>query len=308
MSFKLTVGKCAIAAKDLYTNEAIMAFNLKEGYNVRSDFLYYYLRAYKWTGANKAVMGMTLNKATISQHMIGIPPIPEQQQIVEELDLLSSIIEKKKEQLKELDNLAQSIFYKEYDNYTEQVHVSNYITSLGGGKSLAGSEECPNKVLKTGAVTYDYFKPDEVKFLPIDYIPKPEHLLKDGDVLISRMNTIEYVGACAYVWKAPLNTYLPDRLWRATLKDNINPVFLWLSLIQESSKKQIRALASGTSGSMKNISIPRFLSVKIKKVPLNKQNAIASKIEAIEHQKELIKQSIKEMETLFNSRMDYYFT
>ena len=308
MSFKLTVGKCAIAAKDLYTNEAIMAFNLKEGYNVRSDFLYYYLRAYKWTGANKAVMGMTLNKATISQHMIGIPPIPEQQQIVEELDLLSSIIEKKKEQLKELDNLAQSIFYKEYDNYTEQVHVSNYITSLGGGKSLAGSEECPNKVLKTGAVTYDYFKPDEVKFLPIDYIPKPEHLLKDGDVLISRMNTIEYVGACAYVWKAPLNTYLPDRLWRATLKDNINQVFLWLSLIQESSKKQIRALASGTSGSMKNISIPRFLSVKIKKVPLNKQNAIASKIEAIEHQKELIKQSIKEMETLFNSRMDYYFT
>ena len=308
MSFKLTVGKCAIAAKDLYTNEAIMAFNLKEGYNVRSDFLYYYLRAYKWTGANKAVMGMTLNKATISQHMIGIPPLPEQQQIVEELDLLSSIIEKKKEQLKELDNLAQSIFYKEYDNYTEQVHVSNYITSLGGGKSLAGSEECPNKVLKTGAVTYDYFKPDEVKFLPIDYIPKPEHLLKDGDVLISRMNTIEYVGACAYVWKAPLNTYLPDRLWRATLKDNINPVFLWLSLIQESSKKQIRALASGTSGSMKNISIPRFLSVKIKKVPLNKQIAIASKIEAIEHQKELIKQSIKEVETLFNSRMDYYFT
>lgn len=308
MSFKLTVGKCAIAAKDLYTNEAIMAFNLKEGYNVRSDFLYYYLRAYKWTGANKAVMGMTLNKATISQHMIGIPPIPEQQQIVEELDLLSSIIEKKKEQLKELDNLAQSIFYKEYDNYTEQVHVSNYITSLGGGKSLAGSEECPNKVLKTGAVTYDYFKPDEVKFLPIDYIPKPEHLLKDGDVLISRMNTIEYVGACAYVWKAPLNTYLPDRLWRATLKDNINPVFLWLSLIQESSKKQIRALASGTSGSMKNISIPRFLSVKIKKVPLNKQNAIASKIEAIEQQKELIRQSIKEVETLFNSRMDYYFT
>ncbi len=235
------------------------------------------------------------------------PPLSEQQRIVEELDLLSSIIEKKKAQLKELDSLAQSIFYKEYDNYTEQIHISNYISSLGGGKSLAGNEECANKVLKTGAVTYDFFKPDEVKFLPIDYIPRPEHLLKDGDVLISRMNTLEYVGACAYVWKAPLNTYLPDRLWRATLKDNINPVFLWFSLIQESSKKQIRALASGTSGSMKNISIPRFLSIKIKKVPLNKQNAIAIKIEAIEKQKELIKQSIKEVETLFNSRMDYYF-
>ena len=41
--------------------------------------------------------------------------------------------------------------------------------------------------------------------------------------------------------------------------------------------------------------------------PLDLQQQFASKIEAIEHQKELIKQSIKEVETLFNSRMDYYF-
>ena len=41
--------------------------------------------------------------------------------------------------------------------------------------------------------------------------------------------------------------------------------------------------------------------------PLSLQQQFASKIEAIEHQKELIKQSIKEVETLFNSRMDYYF-
>jgi uncharacterized protein (UPF0335 family) len=40
---------------------------------------------------------------------------------------------------------------------------------------------------------------------------------------------------------------------------------------------------------------------------LDLQNQFASKIEAIEHPKELIKQSIKEVETLFNSRMDYYF-
>ena len=41
--------------------------------------------------------------------------------------------------------------------------------------------------------------------------------------------------------------------------------------------------------------------------PIDLQNQFASKIEAIERQKELIKQSIKEVETLFNSRMDYYF-
>jgi type I restriction enzyme S subunit len=47
--------------------------------------------------------------------------------------------------------------------------------------------------------------------------------------------------------------------------------------------------------------------MKIPIPPLTLQQQFASKIEAIEHQKELIKQSIKEVETLFNSRMDYYF-
>ena len=44
MSFKLTVGKTAIAGKDLYTNEAIMAFNLRNGYDIDASFLYYYLK------------------------------------------------------------------------------------------------------------------------------------------------------------------------------------------------------------------------------------------------------------------------
>ena len=192
--------------------------------------------------------------------------------------------------------------------YEDNTATSNFILSLKGGKSLAGDEECKNKILKTGAVTYDYFKCDEVKNLPNDYIPLPENLLKDGDLLISRMNTLEYVGAVAYVWKAPNNTYIPDRLWRAKLNINVNPIFLWFSLIQPKAKEQIRSLSSGTSGSMKNISIPRFLSVLIKNPPLSLQQSFASKIEAIERQKALIRQSITETETLFDSRMDFWFS
>jgi type I restriction enzyme S subunit len=121
------------------------------------------------------------------------------------------------------------------------------------------------------------------------------------------MNTLEYVGACAYLWKAPAKTYLPDRLWRATIKENANPIYLWISLIQDKAKEQIRTMSSGTSGSMKNISIPRFLSVKIKKAPLPLQQAFAKRIEAIEKQKQLISSEIKDLETLLASRMQYWF-
>jgi len=307
MSFKLTVGKCAIAGKDLYTNEAIIAFNLKEGYEIIPNFLYYYLQGYKWEGANKAVMGLTLNKATISKHKIAFPPLSTQQSIVSELDKINELISLKKSQLEDLDSLAQSIFNDMFGDFEDDTPLSHFINSLGGGKSLAGMVPCINKVLKTGAVTYDCFDGNAVKDLPIDYVPLPEHLLKNGDLLVSRMNSPELVGSCAYVWKAPANTYLPDRLWRAELKQGNNPIYLWFSIIQLKAKEQIRTLASGTSGSMKNISKPRFLSVKIKNVPLSLQQSFAKRIEVIEQQKQQINKTIKDLETLLASRMQYWF-
>ena len=66
-------------------------------------------------------------------------------------------------------------------------------------------------------------------------------------------------------------------------------------------------MASGTSGSMKNISIPRFLTVKIKCIPLSLQREFAEKVEAIERQKALVQQSIEETQTLFDYTMDKYF-
>ena len=58
---------------------------------------------------------------------------------------------------------------------------------------------------------------------------------------------------------------------------------------------------------MKNISKPVFLRTSVPFVDLTTQAVFAHKIEAIEKQKELIKKSIQETETLFNSRMDYWF-
>ena len=280
-------------------------------HSINPKFIAYYLRSksfyYEKMKYARGFKVMEIKPTDIEKIPIPVPPMAEQERIVEELDLLQGIIEKKKEQLKAYDQLAQSIFYTMFGDVEEDTPVSHYISALRGGKSLAGEAECKNKVLKTGAVTYDYFKGDEVKNLPTDYTPIKEHILKDGDILISRMNTLEYVGACAYVWKAPSNTYLPDRLWKATLKDNINPIFLWFSLIQDKTKEQIRSLASGTSGSMKNISIPRFLTVKIKCIPLSLQEEFAEKVESIERQKALIRQSIDEVQTMFDYTMDKYF-
>ena len=159
---------------------------------------------------------------------------------------------------------------------------------MEAGKSLAGENECENKVLKTGAVSFDCFDITQVKNLPLDYEPKEEHLVNRGDIIISRMNTAELTGAAAYVWNVPERVYLPDRLWKATIRDGCNPIFVWQMLIQPSTKRQIQRACSGTSGSMKNISKAGMLGIKVKKVPLELQEQFAAFVAQVNKSKVII--------------------
>lgn len=258
-------------------------------------------------GLGRGMAQKNLNVKALLEINVPVPPMEVQERIVAELDKINETIEDCRELLRNLDALAQSLFYDYFSSIDEYVPLSHYVNSLVGGKSLAGKEFCKNRVLKSGAITYDYFDKNSTKFLPLDYIPSPEHFVKIGDLIISRMNTAELVGACAYVFDVDENVYLPDRLWRIEYKSNANPIFLWKSLIAEPVKEQIRAKASGTSGTMKNISKPLLLSVKLKKVPLEIQEKFAERIEQIEEQKKDVEETIANLQTLLDSRMDYWF-
>ncbi|MBD7914669.1 restriction endonuclease subunit S [Clostridium sp. Sa3CUN1] len=194
-----------------------------------------------------------------------------------------------------------------FGDIRELCTVSEYIISLTAGKSLAGETECKNKVLNTGSISYDYFDKTQVKNLPIDYIPKIDHLVNKGDVLISRMNTSELVGATAYVWNVDEDTYIPDRLWKANFKDNANPIFIWQLLIQRGTKEKIKRIASGTSGSMKNISKQGLLGIEVIKVNIDKQNEFANFVRQVDKMKLKMEKSLKELEENFNSLMQKAF-
>lgn len=274
---------------------------------VGTEYLFYLFQHIDFAQYMRRGAVPTLDLKSILALEIDLPSLADQQRIVAELDLLSGIIEKKNAQLKTLDDLAQSIFYEMFGDVEEKTPLSTYVTELSGGKSLAGDEENQYKVLKTGAVTFDYFRGDDVKNLPLDYIPREEDRVKKGDLLISRMNTAELVGAVAYVWDVKPNIYLPDRLWRASLTEAANPIFIWKALIQFDAKQQIRSLASGTSGTMKNISKPKLLGITIPKTSREKQDTFAQRLRAIQRQRNCIEESKKVAAVLFASRMDQYF-
>ena len=239
---------------------------------------------------------------------ITYPSVEQQKLITSTLNLIERLICCRKEQNKKLNKLVKSRFNEMFEDYPDSVFLDTYIKELRAGKSLAGEENNKNKVLKTGAVSYDYFNSSEVKNLPIDYIPLDEHKVEIGDVIISRMNTSELVGAAGYVWAINSdNIYLPDRLWKVILNDRVNPVFLWKLITNEKTKLKIKRISSGTSGSMKNISKSKFLQIRVPLPPLSLQNEFADFVAQVDKSQLAIQKSLEELETLKKSLMQEYF-
>ena len=109
MSFKLSIGKTAITKEDIYTNEAIMSFIDKKIYDVDINYIFHLFSGKDWSkGSNKAVMGITLNKATLSHIYIPLPPIDIQRQIAANLDRVTQTIDLCNAILEKFDLLVKS--------------------------------------------------------------------------------------------------------------------------------------------------------------------------------------------------------
>jgi type I restriction enzyme S subunit len=90
------------------------------------------------------------------------------------------------------------------------------------------------------------------------------------------MNTVELVGESGYVPCDYPNLFVPDRMWMATVRSRVSPQWLSYILTWRPVRSQISASATGTSGSMKNISKPSFRAVEIPYPPIEEQRAIAA--------------------------------
>ena len=304
-----TIGEVAILDIDAATNQAIAGLHLKSE-KVLKDYLYFFLLSIKNRAKNdsRGVAQNNINLTYLKNIEVPIVENSIQQEICNNLTKINQIITLRNQQLIELSNLVKSRFNEMFEEYPDSVFLDTYIKELRAGKSLAGEENNKNKVLKTGAVSYDYFNSSEVKNLPIDYIPLDEHKVEIGDVIISRMNTSELVGAAGYVWTINNdNIYLPDRLWKVVLNDRVNPVFLWKLITNEITKLKIKRIASGTSGSMKNISKSKFLQIRVPLPPLSLQNEFADFVAQVDKSQLAIQKSLEELETLKKSLMQEYF-
>lgn len=249
--------------------------------------------------------------------LIPTPSLPEQQQIVAELDLLSGMIEKQKAQIEELDKLSQSIFYDMFgDPVTnekgwEVKNLKDIAVKIGSGATPRGGNQSYKdegiSLIRSMNVHNNDFVYDDLAFIDDEQATQLNNVIvESNDVLLNI--TGASVARCCIV----PDDVLPARVNQHVCIIRPNTVLansIYLNRFFTSIEEQSVLLLLSRSNAATREALPKNLleNCRIVLPPLSLQQEFAAKIEAIEAMKAKVRQSLIESETLFNSRMDYYF-
>lgn len=311
LSNSMSFGRPYILAIDGCIHDGWLVIHDTNNYFNKS-YLYYYLGSSNIYQEFKrlAVGGVVnnLNTEIVKNVKVYIPPLSEQERIVAELDLLSDVIAKKREQLKQLDTLAQSIFYDMFgDPITnekgwETKKLGDVFQTTSGGTPAKGHNEYYDNGnipwLRSGEINKMYIYDTELFITELGLRNSSARWFPKNTVVIAMYGaTVGQVGILCkeMTTNQAVCGILPN--------DEFIPIYIYHFLF--SKKREYIEIAAG--GAQPNISQNIIRNTLMCCPPLPLQQQFASKIESIEKQKELIKQSLSEVQQLFDSRMDYYF-
>ena len=254
-----------------------------------------------------------LSAKRINQIQIPLPPLSTQLAIVSELDKINELIRLKKEQLKDFDNLAQSLFYEMFGDPVEnekgwEVKKLNDICDVRDGthdspKYLQNSEYIliTSKNIVNGSIDFEN----------VNYISEEDYIkinkrskVDNGDIIMPMIGTIgnpiiaHIDGTHKFCIKnVALIKFLAD--------STVNNMFI-VNLMRCSSFSSY-LLNQNKGGTQKFVALGAIRKLPIPLPPLSLQRLFAQRIEQIEREKSEVQKSIQDLETLLASRMQYWF-
>lgn len=286
MSFKLSIGKTAITKEVIYSNEAIMSFRDKKTIELLPDYTYYLMMSKRWDeGTNKAVMGKTLNKATLSEIKVSVHDIVEQQRIVNILDKLTALIDKRKQQLEKLDELVKARFVEMFGD----IHKSTKWEKKPWAElvTIQNGRDYKNIIVESGG--YPVYGTGGEMARASDY------LCPENTIIIGRKGTINN----------PL--LVQEKFWNVDTafgvmvgnKLHYQYFYNFCRMFDFSTLNKQAVLPSTTKADL--------LKIKMAVPPLALQNQFADFVKQVDKSKFEIKQSLEKLELLKKALMQKYF-
>ncbi len=311
------IGRAAIWDKDYSIQYQNALHRVRFTDSVAPRFCLYFFMHLKKSGIldRRYGKGITI-KHLVKSSLMSIPfpvaPIENQQAIVAELDKINELIGLKKSQLSDLDSLAQSIFYEMFGDPVENEKgwevkkMEDICTNI---------VDCPHSTPRKSDSVTDYpcirtseLKGGAISWDTMQYLEKEEYEIRiarlkpeAGDIVFGREGTI----GDAVILPKGYNFSLGQRtmLLRANT-EIISNIFLHRVILSEWIKQQIEYV--NVSSTVAHVNIKDFKQFAVPLPPLPLQQSFAAQITAIEQQKQRITASIKDLETLLASRMQYW--
>lgn len=276
-----TTGKNGVymSANIAYLNQRVGNIKVKNKELLIEKFRNFYIANMQNEILNTAYGGAQPNISSqkMSVMTFPLPPLSEQQRIVERIEELFAKLDEAKERLQEVaDSFAvrkAAILHKaftgeltkqwrrengvSYESW-EEITWGSFIEKIEAGKNWNALGRPPKNgefgVVKVSAVTWGEFLEDESKTCTEESQWNEEKRISVGDFLFSRANTIQLVGNCVIVKDVKRKLMLSDKILRFSFSERVYDFFaLWYTRTS-SYRKQIESVASGNQDGMRNIS------------------------------------------------------
>ncbi len=277
---------------------------------------YYFQTDYYRKKISNLAQGANINNIKnehIDNLAIPLPNIESQNKIVALLDKIKVVLNIRQETISKYDELLRAIFLDTFGNPMERPNqwkldtIEKSLINLSSGTSYSGDEnklleEDEFGVLKVSAVTRGFFNANEFKAVKKDVIKRQTIHPKKGDLLFSRANTLELVGATCIVDADYDNLFLPDKIWKVETDESIiKKTYLHYVLQNKDVRKTFLSIATGSSGSMLNISMDKFRNIIIPYPPIELQKQFEKTYLKHTRLKEILKKSHQHISELFGS-------
>lgn len=270
---------------------------------LNAKFLLYYLQWYKIPN-----LGYSRHYKLLKEIKIPLPPLSTQLAIVSELDKINELIRLKKEQLKDFDNLAQSLFYEMFGDPVEnekgwEVKKLGEVGELARGVSKHRPRNAPEllggsmPLIQTGDVANSDFYITKYSSTYSKLGVEQSRVWEAGTLCITIAATI---GKCAILG---FTACFPDSVVGYKPNNEANAIYMYF--IFKNMQKMLEEFAPGVA--QKNINLKILSNLSIPLPPLSLQRLFAQRIEQIEREKSEVQKSIQDLETLLASRMQYWF-
>lgn len=257
--------------------------------SIKLDYLYYWVYNRRFSGNGAAIPQLTV--PMIKNEIIPVPSMEMQKQIVAELDKINEIIKDCKEAIRNLNSLTQSLFYDFFgDPITNpkgwEEKLLKSICSLKAGKAISSEE----LITTYHSGLFPCYGGNGIR----GFISRYSN--------IGPLNIIGRQGAlCGNISLSLGNFYATEHAIVVTPNYSMNHYWLYHTL----SNLNLNRFAKGVA--QPGLSVSVIGEVRVIFPPLALQERFASRIEQIEQQKKDLEETIVNMQTLLNCRMDYWF-